>query len=190
MNGEKESLVITLTQKELNQIAVIASREAVAAYRKERVAEERRKVAEENKVKKTRKMLGAYRRMKASVANEEKFTDEEQIELRWKFIEDLMGDVGGISESERIINESERRRQENLYCINRIEQAVNMYREECRKLGTKEAMRRCRELDMMYFGNEIYSVDKIAEVENVSKKTVYKDLGIASNILSVYLLGL
>ena len=43
---------------------------------------------------------------------------------------------------------------------------------------------------MMYLEEKQYSVQEISEVENVSDKTVYKDLGIACGIVAVYLLGI
>ena len=43
---------------------------------------------------------------------------------------------------------------------------------------------------MMYLEDREYSVQEISMVENISEKTVYKDLGIACGILAVYLLGI
>ena len=43
---------------------------------------------------------------------------------------------------------------------------------------------------MMYLDEKQYSVQEISEVEKVSDKTVYKDLGIACGIVAVYLLGM
>lgn len=180
-----------LTQEQINQIAAIAGKEAVKTYRTEQAKEEKKRAREENKVKKTKKMLSSYRRIKATLSDEAEFTEEEQIELRWKFIQDLMGNVKDtVSKSERTIKDTEKRRQEDLYCIYRIEKATEMYREECEKSGSEEAKRRYRELSMMYLDEKQYSVQEISEVEKVSDKTVYKDLGIACGIVAVYLLGM
>ena len=180
-----------LTQEQINQIAAIAGKEAVHTFRSEQVKAEKKRVREENKVKKTKKMLSSYRRIKATLSDEAEFTEEEQIELRWKFIQDLMGSVREtISKSERAIQDGEKRRQEDLYCIYRIEKATEMYREECERSGSEEAKRRYRELSMMYLEEKEYSVQEISQVEKVSDKTVYKDLGIACGIVAVYLLGI
>lgn len=180
-----------LTQEQINQIAVIAGREAVRAFRTEQAKAEKKRAREEDKVRKTKKMLSSYRRIKATLSEEAEFTEEEQIELRWKFIQDLMGNVKyTVSKSDRTIKDAEKRRQEDLYCIYRIEKATEMYREECEKSGSEEAKRRYRELSMMYLDENQYSVQKISEVEKVSDKTVYKDLGIACGIVAVYLLGI
>ena len=43
---------------------------------------------------------------------------------------------------------------------------------------------------MMYLEEREYTVQEISQVEKVSDKTVYKDLGIACGIVAVYLLGM
>lgn len=188
---ERKIPMYVLTQEQINQIAAVAGEEAVKRFRAEQVKSDKKRAREENKVKKTKKMLSSYRRIKATMSDEAEFTEEEQIELRWKFIQDLMGSVREtVSWSERTIKDEEKRRQEDLYCIYRIEKATEMYREECEKSGSEEAKRRYRELSMMYLEEKQYSVQEISEVENVSDKTVYKDLGIACGIVAVYLLGI
>ena len=191
MATDKKIPMYVLTQEQINQIAVVAGREAVQTYRAEQVKAEKKRAREENKVKKTKKMLSSYRRMKATLSDEAEFTEEEKVELRWKFIQDLMGSAReAVSKSERVIQDGEKRRQEDLYCIYRIEKATEMYREECERSGSEEAKRRYRELSMMYLEDREYSVQEISQVEKVSDKTVYKDLGIACGIVAVYLLGI
>lgn len=191
MATDKKIPMYVLTQEQINQIAAVAGKEAVQTFRAEQVKAEKKRAREENKVKKTKKMLSSYRRIKATLSDEAEFTEEEQIELRWKFIQDLMGSAReAVSKSERVIQDGEKRRQEDLYCIYRIEKATEMYREECEKSGSEEAKRRYRELSMMYLEDREYSVQEISQVEKVSDKTVYKDLGIACGIVAVYLLGI
>ena len=43
---------------------------------------------------------------------------------------------------------------------------------------------------MMYLADKQYTIQEISQIENVSDKTIYKDLGIACGIVSVYLLGI
>ena len=191
MATDKKIPMYVLTQEQINQIAAVAGKEAVQTFRAEQVKAEKKRAREENKVKKTKKMLSSYRRIKATLSDEAEFTEEEQIELRWKFIQDLMGSAReAVSKSERVIQDGEKRRQEDLYCIYRIEKATEMYREECEKSGSEEAKRRYRELSMMYLEEREYTVQEISQIEKVSDKTVYKDLGIACGIISVYLLGI
>ena len=175
----KGEAIFPLTQEQINQIAAIGAKEGVRAYKEEQKKEERRRKKEDSKVRKTKKLLSSYRRIKA-----------EQAELRWKFVEDLMGNTREIAgKSERTIKDTERKREEDLYCVFRIEKATEMYREECEKSGSEEAKRRYRELSMMYLDEKPYTVQEISEVENISDKTVYKDIGIACGIVAIYLLG-
>ena len=190
METKNEIHMYVLTQEQINQIAAIAGKEAVQTFRAEQAKVEKKRAREENKVNKTKKMLSSYRRIKATLSDEARFTEEEQIELRWKFIQDLMGTTRQINKSDRIIQDREKRRQEDLYCIYRIEKATDMYKEECEKSGSEEAKRRYRELHMMYLEDKEYTVQEISQVEKVSDKTVYKDLGIACGIVAVYLLGI
>lgn len=191
MATDKKIPMYVLTQEQINQIAAVAGKEAVQTFRAEQVKAEKKRARKENKVKKTKKMLSSYRRMKATLSDEAEFTEEEKVELRWKFIQDLMGSAReAVSKSERVIQDGEKRRQEDLYCIYRIEKATEMYREECERSGSEEAKRRYRELSMMYLEDREYSVQEISQVEKVSDKTVYKDLGIACGIVAVYLLGI
>ena len=139
MATETKVPAYVLTQDQINEIAAIAGKEAVHIFRTEQVKAERKRAKEDNKVKKTKKMLSSYRRIKATLADETEFTEEEQIELRWKFIEDLMGNAKEIvGKSERTIEDTEKRRREDLYCIYRIEKATEMdYSQESRHIFVK-----------------------------------------------------
>jgi len=188
MENERDTVYV-LTQEQISQIAAVGAQEGVKAFKEEQRKEGRRK-KEEDKVRKTKKLLSSYRRIKVTLSDGEQFTPDEQAELRWKFIEDLMGNAKDIvGKSERTIKDAERKREEDLYCAFRIEKAAEMYREECEKSGSEEAKRRYRELKMMYLEEKPYTVQEISQVENISDKTVYKDIGIACGIVAIYLLG-
>ena len=101
----KGEAIFPLTQEQINQIAAIGAKEGVRAYKEEQKKEERRRKKEDSKVRKTKKLLSSYRRIKATLSDGEQFTPEEQAELRWKFVEDLMGNTREIAgKSERTIN--------------------------------------------------------------------------------------
>lgn len=184
-----KNVLYSLTQEEINQIAAIASKEAVKVYREEQKKAEKKRAREEDKVLRTKKLLSSYRRSKKRLQEEVKFTEEEEIEYRWKFIEDLMGRPR-VSKSDRIIEDQEKKRQEELYCIRRIENALRLYKEECDKSSNEEGKRRFRILNAVYIDEVEKTTQELAEIESVSEKTVYRDIGIACNIMSVYLLGM
>ena len=67
---EKNNLIYGVPQEELERIAMLASAHGLKAFQEAQSKEEKRKAKEENKVKKAKKMLGSYRRIKAKLAGE------------------------------------------------------------------------------------------------------------------------
>ncbi len=179
-----------LDEEQLNELCRTAARVGVESYRKELKKNEKAVRKHEDKGYRTKKILMAYRRMKANLEDDAEFTEDEKIELRWKFIMDLMDPGQEAGKPNETVKDMERRHQEDLYCVHRIERAVELYQLECENSGSEESKRRFRELSMMYLEEKQYTVKEIAEIENLDEKTVYKDLGIARSIMSVYLLGM
>jgi hypothetical protein len=187
---KEKKTVYVLSQEDLNRIADIASNVAVEAYRKEIQKAEKKALNNSDKVKQTKKLLNSYRRIKRRLADfDKKFTVEEELEYRWKFIEDLMGVGFAREKNERIAIDQEKILQEDLYCIKRIEQALSHYKAECDSSASDEYKRRYRELYAMYIDDTPMSVQEIGKIENISEKTVYYDIGIACKIMAVYLMG-
>ena len=92
--NQERPAVYVLTQEQINQIAAVGAKEGVKAFKEEQKKEERKRKKEDSKVRKTKKLLSSYRRIKATLSDGEEFTPEEQAELRWKFIEDSWGTQG------------------------------------------------------------------------------------------------
>ena len=180
--------IYQVTGRELTQIAEISAREAVKMCREERKKTEKREQSNADKVKRTKKLLSDYRRLKREIPEDEEFTEGEKVEKRWAFLRDLMGSAH-INSQESVVEKEEKRRAENMYYINRIERAIETYREECETSKKPEAMRCYREVYEYYIAEEEKTVAQIASEECVSEKTVYKDIGNACKIIAVYLLG-
>lgn len=189
---ETESLegnrIYQVTGRELTQIAEISAREAVKMCREERKKTEKREQSNADKVKRTKKLLSDYRRLKREIPDGEEFTEDEKVEKRWAFLRDLMG-TAHTNSQESVVEKEEKRRAENMYFIDRIERAIKTYREECETSKRPEAMRCYREVYEYYIAEEEKTVAQIASDECVSEKTVYKDIGNACKIIAVYLLG-
>lgn len=177
-----------ITAEEVGRIAEIAAREASKVYREEQKKSEKKERNSADKVKRTKKLLSDYRRLKREIPESDEFSIAEKVEKRWAFIRDLMGSAYA-KKPESIIEDEEKRRAENMYYIERIEKAVETYRQECEVSRKPEAMRCFREVYGYYMDEEEKTVAQIAEEECVSEKTVYKDIGNACKIISVYLLG-
>ncbi len=178
-----------LTQEDLNTVAALAGREAVAAYKEEYLREERKRANE--KVSITRKKLASYRRVKASIEDTGEFTEDEKMEYRWKFLEDLMGSIQNIvTRTESAVVSLEKKKRRDKFEIQSIDKALELYKAEAERSTSAEFKRRYRELIGKYINEPEMSVAEIAEKECVTEKTVYKDLGIACGIVAAYLLGM
>lgn len=186
--GEQVVERYLITAEEVGRIAEIAAREASKVYREEQKKSEKKERNSADKVKRTKKLLSDYRRLKREIPESDEFSIAEKVEKRWAFIRDLMGSAYA-KKPESIIEDEEKRRAENMYYIERIEKAVETYRQECEVSKKPEAMRCFREVYGYYMDEEEKTVAQIAAEECVSEKTVYKDIGNACKIISVYLLG-
>ena len=186
--GEQVVERYLITAEEVGRIAEIAAREASKVYREEQKKSEKKERNSADKVKRTKKLLSDYRRLKREIPESDEFSIAEKVEKRWAFIRDLMGSAYA-KKPESIIEDEEKRRAENMYYIERIEKAVETYRQECEVSRKPEAMRCFREVYGHYMDEEEKTVAQIAAEECVSEKTVYKDIGNACKIISVYLLG-
>jgi len=172
----------------VQEITQIATKAGVDAF----IRENKKYIKQNDKASKAKRMLGSYRRIKEMLqdADEDK-TDAEQIELRWRFIEDMMSTDGIVeTATETEIKDSEKRLQENLYYAHRIEKAIELYKTECENSNNPEAVRRWRILHMHYIDENKKSIEEIAEIENISDRTVYNDLNTAYKIIAVYMLGI
>lgn len=176
-----------LTQLQLEQIATVAAAIGVESYRKE--LSDARREAFKRKKQKTKDILSSYRRLKRLVEDTKTFTEDEKAEYRWKFIEDLM-DAGPVDKFDRIIIDEEKKRQENLYTIYWIENAMTLYRTECEHARDEEERRRYKVIELMYLNEDAMTPDEIAENQHISRSTVFRDINAAIGILTVYLFGL
>lgn len=189
MSDAKREVRYVLKQEDVDYIVQVAASKGISAYRDEQRKQGQRYAREHDKGKMTKKLLSSYRRLKKKIKEEKEFTDDEKIEFRWKFIEDLMGspDRSEVM-AEKEAKSREKQRREDLYNIFRIEQAVSLYEDECNKRGEYE-VRRCRELKAMYIDDGFQTAEDIAKCENVSTRTVYDDIDKACKIVAVYLFG-
>ena len=178
-----------LTQEQLNSIVAIAAEKAVEVYRSEEQKSQKRR--ENESIRVTKRKLQSYRRVKASIAETEEFTDDEKIELRWAFVKDLMGSsYDAIDKADERIRYVENKRKRDLFEIQLIDKAMNLYKKEVDTAENDDIKRRYRVIYAMYIGDEQMTVNEIAEIENMSVRNVYRDIEIACNIVSIYLLGM
>lgn len=176
-----------LPQTIYKAIAEISAKAGIEAYKEEQKKSEKNKKAQN--VKDTKRQLAAYRQIKRQLREEKTFTYEEEQEYRWKCIKDLM-ENSYVGKSDRIIDDEEKRRQESMYTIYRLENAMKMYKEEVDLSCNGEDKRRYRELYDLHIADQAMSIPELAIREEVSTKTVYRDIGIAYRIVAFYLYGI
>lgn len=185
----KSGIRYLLTEEQITKIVDSSVSKAIESYRTEQKKVFQRKENENSRI--TKRKLHAYRRVKASLKETEEFTEDEKVELRWAFINDLMGSgLDVIERADSRIKSVEFKRKKDSFEIQIIDKAMKLYKQETDNSTNEEAKRRYRELYAMYIDEEERSIREIAEIENISEKIVYRDLGIACKILSVYLLGM
>ena len=177
----------TVTAEELDRIIDLASKNAVKAFVNEQRKHER--YLQEEKHKRVKKALQSYRRTKILVGSERMLSPQEMRETRYNFLCDLMG-MARETRTEDLIIARDENRKRNIFYLGAIEGADRMYREEVLKGTSSEDIRRYEEMHDFYLGDEEVTVAELAERENISEKTVYKDLNIACEIMAEYIVGM
>lgn len=74
--------------------------------------------------------------------------------------------------------------------INHITAMVETYEIWCQKSGKPENERRCRVLKALYIDDDPPTPDELADREGIDKRTVYKDVDAASEILAALIFGI
>ena len=155
----EEVTVYTLTQEQVNMIAAIASKEGARVYQEEAKKAEKKLAKLTDKVEITKDRLRNYRAVKAKLQSES-FSEEELKEMRFKYLEDLMGQVkGSQSRVEAKLRAEIDLHIRNADAVEKLDHAFGLYQSECEKWGSEEEKRRCRELYMMYMDDTVYRVE-------------------------------
>ena len=186
-NQTVRSLPKSFTRDDLVHVIEQTAQEAVQAAMNAVREAERKKARQSDPAKVAQRMLTEYRRLKIAQNEDIRISEAEGLEMRWKYLEDLMGTPDHTMVAETTMYVREKKLQYNQYKIQRIEAAVDMYRRECENSGNEEDMRRWRTVRMRHMDEPVKTVWEIAQTEHISDKTVYKDLGMAYRVIAVYL---
>lgn len=191
INGIEDDEVVVMSETFLKGLMREAGKAAADACIKVVEAERLKKEKNDadNRLQVTKEMLKNYRREKLLLGDEESFTDEEKAEKRWEFLEDLIGKPLSDDKLTSSIPEYEHKRKERRYSIWLVDNAIRLYETEAYNYGTEVDIRRFRVLRSMYIDEERMQASELAEEYGVSEKAIYKDLGIATKIVMVYLFG-
>ncbi|MCC8157483.1 MAG: HTH domain-containing protein [Oscillospiraceae bacterium] len=184
--------VFLLTEDEISALVLKCTQAGLDTYQKQEADQRRREAKNNDRARRMKDKLQSYRRVKKTIEDEAEYTPQEKYEYRLKFLEDLMGDPNRHSadRTERLLIDREEKRRQDQYSINQIDSALELYRQEVEETGNEEQTRRYRILRMYYIDGQTVTVEEIAELENVSSKTVYRDLNIACEIMYQYVIGM
>lgn len=186
---EQATYAYVLSEQEMDLLISKAAQAAADRCKEVLAKDEQKRKKEENDIlyKKTKKILQGYRIGKIKIKDEEKFSADEQAEMRWKFVEDLVGRPDSFDqESERIISDFEKKRRDSQYAIWKVENALFLY-ENYVENGSEEDKRRLEELKDMYINPAGMKIVEIAEKYGITDKCVYKDIGISTRIMSNFM---
>ena len=136
-------------------------------------------IPEKAKLELTKKLLRNYRRLKGSAGINKKFSEAEKAAFEHEGAGYVSAMADAMQDSAII----------TLWYICRIESAAELFRKECEETGKPEILRRYKEFEMMHLSDRAHTAEEIAELQNVSVKSVYKDLGIAYKAICSYLFG-
>ncbi len=190
---ELDTNIISISKQELYDLMKIAGKEA-AQTTIEQMGKEREKFAKQEsdmRYKNTKERLKGFRMLQQKVESELTYSETEQEYWRLMFLQDLMGDPTSYMEtSTRQLNmeEADRRRDFKKYIMTK--NALHLYAKDCEEHGKEVDQRRYTEM-LQFYGieEEPMLASELAEVYHVTEKAIYKDIGIATRIMSVYLFG-
>lgn len=180
-----------LSQEEIQELVKNCTQAGIDAYKKQHEDATRRKKKLNDRAYRMKEKLSCYRRVKKALADDWTYTEEERREYRLQFLQDLMGDpLKNSSRTEEMLLDREEKRRRDLYSIQQIDHALDLYRDEIESSGSEEEARRYRILKWYYISDPGRTVAEIAELENVSEKTVYRDINLACEVMYQYVVGM
>lgn len=164
-----------LKEKEIEQVASVAVRTALEHLEKERAKDKKRK--RDYRLHNIKLLLKNYR---ALVIHCEDIKTELDL-IDSTSIQDLDIDTINLESIESI----KRSKEKSFAMVMFIRNKMQAYKDSC----TDEEMRCFRVLEKKYLTEKKYTIQQIADIENIEKTTVYRDLNKAIEDLPVIFFG-
>lgn len=176
----------TIREDDLQSLIGKAAEAGIEAYKKEE--DKAKKKSLNRNLHNTKKLLESYRTLKNDLLHSDYETEDAQRELRFKCVEDLMNP--GETSMDNLMAKEIERLQENAWRKRQLERALELLEEDCLRQREPEAMRKYRVIMALYIQDEPMDVPSIAEQENVTERTVYRDASDACKMLAPYLFSI
>lgn len=184
---EKEVSLICLTSIQLRDIyekaAAIGAREALKEFKKEREKEFGKRA--DRRLRNTKLLLRNYHMLKEHAENSV-FGRTQMEESALDILESMMS----LYDNEIIIESIKRSATRTAIIVSHIETMLGLYAVYCEKSLNRDIdMRRYEVLWDRYISENILSVKKIAEKQNISTRNVYEDIKMATERLAALIFG-
>ena len=160
------------------------ARLAIAEYKK---ADERRKAERHDRnLRNTKKLMRIMPTLRehsnASISELSDVCDDDGLDVLIQLMKDGCGDLH--------IESIRRSVAKTRLMLDHINAMIDVYRTDALKSSREEVRRRYRVLEMMYLADNRLEPEEIAKIENIDKRTVYKDVDAACERLSYYIFGI
>ncbi len=178
----------TIREDDLQNLITRATEAGIQAYK--RAEQKARDKSINRNLHNTKKLLESYRTLKNDLIHSDYESEDAQMELRFKCIEDLM--QPSETSTDKLMAKEIERLQSNAWKKRQIERALELLEEDCnrQRVAEPEAIRKFRVIHAMYIQDEKLDVIAIAEQENITERTVYRDVSDACKMLAPYLFSI
>ncbi len=182
--SQQEVRFVVLSQEDIQQIAILAAKEGVAAYKKEqevRLSERTEKVRNSAKM-----LLQHYRKLKrmedTSIYDIDTITDPTLSEIFEHILDECR-------RGEFHLSSIKKNRLITGIILNHVDVQLENYKKECSRSNIPDIQRRYRIVKRMYLDETPIKAEEVAEEENIEKTSVYRTLEKAYDDLTALFFG-
>ncbi len=187
IQSEEKNVVVFLTHEQLediyNKAAIIGAKEGVKIFHQNQKKEQEKRAS--RKLHNTKLLLRNYHMLKEHAENSV-FGRTQMEESALDILESMMS----LYDNEIIIESIKRSATRTAIIVSHIETMLGLYAVYCEKSLNRDIdMRRYEVLWDRYISENILSVKKIAEKQNISTRNVYEDIKMATERLAALIFG-
>ena len=182
--SQQEVRFVVLSQEDIQQIAILAAKEGVAAYKKEQeiwLSERTEKVRNSAKM-----LLQHYRKLKrmkdTSIYDIDTITDPTLSEIFEQILDECR-------RGEFHLSSIKKNRLITGIILNHVDVQLENYKKECSRSNIPDIQRRYRIVKRIYLDETPMKPEEVAEEENIEKTSVYRTLEKAYDDLTALFFG-
>lgn len=185
MGSKTQPKRYVVTEAELTMIAEVAAEKAINTYQQEHKAAEKER--EKRVLNSAKTLMQNYRRFKAmtykAVYDYERVTDD-----TLKEVMELMN--GNFRSKEFEILSIKEKSIRTKMILDHVDTMLEVYKKQCDLATDPEESRRYRVIEGLYLDEEPKTVLELAEEENVTERTIFRDRDVAFKRLAILFFGI